>query len=79
MTTFIFVRHSEIGGRVFTHGSELPPGTLTKEVVNQLIDAGHLKEYQDRRSLFRIFHRFAGCSERERLSQDELAAYTLPP
>src|SRR4029453_7703417 len=41
------------------------------------LDQGVLREYPERRSLYRLLPAFSGCSERERLEPDELAAYTL--
>jgi hypothetical protein len=79
MSTLVAVRHFEIAGTVFTHGCEIMPGRFSKEVVNQLIDQGVVKEYDtaDRRSLYRLFPMFSGCEEKEPLTQAELTAYAL--
>ena len=78
--TLVFIRHHEIGARVFPHGSELEPDLLTQDDINKLIDKGVLKEYDssERRSLFRLFPTFSDCKETESLTDDELKAYTLP-
>ena len=75
--TLIFVRHSEIGGRVFMHGSELPPDLLSQEQVNKLIDQGILAECPERRSLYRLFAPFSGCKEQESLTKTELSELAL--
>jgi hypothetical protein len=77
--TLVFIRHCQIGSRSFTHGSELQPDALSREQVDKLLDEGRLVEYdsEQRRSLYRIFPQFSGCSERERLSNRELADCAL--
>ena len=78
--TLVFIRHHEIDGRIFIHGSELQPELLAQETIDRLIDAGALKEYDssERRSLFRLLPAFSGCNEREPLTQQECDAYALP-
>jgi hypothetical protein len=76
--TLVAIRHLEIQGHVFHHGSEIMPDLLSKESVDKLIDQGALREYPERRSLFRIFSQFSGCKEREQLDKDELDAFALP-
>jgi hypothetical protein len=73
----IVIRHLEIGGRSFTHGSELPPDLLTSDEVDKLLDAGSLREYPERRSLYRLLWAFSGCSEKEHLTNDELTSCAL--
>ena len=76
--TLVLVRHLEIGGRAFTHGSELPRDLLTEDEVGKLLDSGRLAEYPERRSLFRLFSVFSGAKEKEPLDRHELTAYALP-
>ena len=77
--TLIFVKHSEIGGRVFHHGSELPPGLLLENEIDVGLDHKWLREVhpEERRSLYRTFHLFSGCDEEQPLEQQELASMTL--
>jgi hypothetical protein len=75
--TLVFVRHTDLGDRMFHHGDELPPDVLPSRVVDQFLDSGRLREVAERRSLFRLFHVFSGCKEREPLDEHELAAYGL--
>jgi hypothetical protein len=76
--TLVFIRHHEIDGRIFIHGSELQPDLLAQDVIDKLIDKGVLREYPERRSLYRPLHIFSGCKEREPLTQQERDAYALP-
>jgi hypothetical protein len=76
--TLVAIRHTEIQGHVFHHGSEIVPGLLSKESVDKLIDQGALREYPERRSLFRIFSQFSGAKESEQLDKDELVQFALP-
>jgi hypothetical protein len=76
--TLVVIRHLEIGGRAFSHGSELPPDLLTQDEVEKLLDEGRLAEYAERRSLFRLFSVFSGAKEKEPLDRHELTAYALP-
>jgi hypothetical protein len=76
--TLVFIRHHEINGRLYRHAEELPPGALSQEIVNQLLDQGVLREYAERRSLYRLFAPFSGCKEIEELDAHELSAYGLP-
>jgi hypothetical protein len=76
--TLVAIRHVEIDGRIFRHGSEIVPGLLSRETVDKLLDAGQLAEFRERRSLHRLFPEFSECSaERERLSTDELNELAL--
>jgi hypothetical protein len=69
--TLIFVRHGQIGTRHFQHGDELPPNMLPREIIDHWLDERWLAEAADRRSLYRLFHHFSGCSESEQLSNEE--------
>ena len=75
--TLVVIRHLEIDGRSFTHGSELPPDLLTRSEVDKLLDEGKLAEYPERRSLYRLLSAFSGCSEKEHLTNDELTTCAL--
>ena len=75
--TLVFIRHGEIGNRHFQHGEELPPELLPPEVVDHWLDEGWLKAYDERRSLYRLLHRFSGAKEEEHLTTAELTAYTI--
>jgi hypothetical protein len=75
--TLVVIRHLEIEGRAFAHGSELPPDLITQEEANELLDAGSLCEYRERRSLYRLFHLFSGSKEQEQLTKEELSAHAL--
>jgi hypothetical protein len=71
--TLIAIHHVQIGSRHFDFGSEIPPGLLPTEVVGQWIDQKWLAEMDptDRRSLYRLLHRFSGCKEQEQLTPQE--------
>ena len=73
--TLIAIRHLEIDGHVFAHGTEIMPGLLRKETVAKLLDQGRIQE-RPRRSLYRLLHQFSGCTETEPLD-DELTSYTV--
>jgi hypothetical protein len=75
--TLVAIRHFEIGGRVFHHGSEIMPDLLSKESADKLIDQGVLREYRERRSLYRLFAPFSGAKEKESLDDDELNKLAL--
>ena len=77
--TLIVIRHLEIDGRAFAHGSELPPDLLTREQVDKLLDEGRLVEYLERRSLYRLLTVFSGASEKESLTKQELDTCALTP
>jgi len=79
MTTLVVIRHLQIGDRVFSHGSELPPDLLPQEAVDLHIDRKELAEFDvcERRSIYRLLHRFSGCSETERLSNEETQQLAL--
>ena len=76
--TITAVRHFDAENMHFTHGQEIAPHLLPDDVVNQLIDAGYVKESNERRSLFRLFHHFSDCVETETLDDEEIESYTLP-
>ena len=76
--TLVFVRHTEIAGRTFAHGSELPPDLHTQDEVAKLLDHGWLAEYPERRSLHRLLSVFSRCKVTEELDAHELRAYALP-
>ena len=73
----VFVRHTEFGDRAFPHAAELPPDFLNQETIDKLLDSGRLKEYGERRSLYRLLHVFSGCSEREPLTDKEIRMFAL--
>jgi hypothetical protein len=75
--TLVFIRHSEINGRLFSHDSELPDDVLTQEQIDRMLDQKLLAEYPQRRSLYRLFAPFSGAKEREPLDA-ELVEYALP-
>jgi hypothetical protein len=77
--TLVVIRHLQVGSQQFGHGSELPPDLLPREAIDLHLDRKQLIEYDsnERRSLYRLLHRFSGCSETERLSNEELAACAL--
>ena len=79
MRTLIVLRYLQVGDRQFRHGEELPPNLLPQEAVDLHLDRKELAEYDsiERRSLYRLLHRFSDCSESERLSNEELAEYAL--
>jgi len=73
----VFVRHTEFGDRAFTHAAELPPGFLNQDTIDKLLDSGRLREYGERRSLYKLLHVFSGCKESEPLTEEEIEAYSL--
>jgi hypothetical protein len=75
--TLVAIRHVEIEGHVFHHGSEIMPDLLSKESADKLIDQGMLREYRERRSLYRIFAPFSGAKEKEQLDDDEVNKLAL--
>jgi hypothetical protein len=75
--TLVFIRHIEIGGRAFAHGSELPPDLLSQHEVAKLLDHAVLREYPERRSLYRLFAPFSGSKEQEQLDKQELTELAL--
>jgi len=75
----VFIRHVDLGDRRFHHGEELPPGFLSDHAIDKLIDAGRLREYPERRSIFRLLHVFSACKEKEQLDENEIAQLALPP
>ena len=76
--TLVFIRHTEINGRVYFHGDELLPDSLEQVVIDKLLDQKSLAEYRERRSLYRLFSVFSGCAQRELLDEQERDAYALP-
>jgi hypothetical protein len=75
--TLVFNGPREINGTTYSHGAELPPGILTPEQIDQLLDQKLLAEIPQRRSLHRLFSVFSGCKEREPLDA-EIADFALP-
>ena len=75
--TLVFNGPREIKGTTYSHGAELPPGILTPEQINKLLDRKSLFEIPQRRSLYRLFAAFSGCKEREPLDA-ELTDFALP-
>jgi hypothetical protein len=76
--TIVAIRHTEIGGRLFHHGAEIPQSVLTQDEIDKTLDERRLAEYPERRSLFRLFHVFSGAKDKEQLEKAELDAYCLP-
>jgi len=77
MTTIIFIRHAQIGTQRFEFGQECPPNSLPREVIDRWLDSKRLAELEDRRSLYRLLHRFSGAAEQEQLTQQEKATLCL--
>jgi hypothetical protein len=77
MTTLVVIRHLQIDDHAYSHGAELPPDLLPREVVDFHLDRRQLAEYDiaDRRSLYRLLHAFSGAKEQEQLSRAELREY----
>jgi hypothetical protein len=70
--TLVFIKaHYIDGSLVHRVGDECPPNTFSTEVINQALDERHLVECPERRSLFRLLHRFSGSKEQEKLSEQE--------
>ena len=75
--TLIFTRGYYLNSRLIHHpGDEVPPGLFSKEQVDSMLDARQLAEY-DRPPLYRIFHKFTGCSEEQPLTKEQIARYAL--
>ena len=78
--TLVFIRARYVDGHL-THypGEEVPPDLFSQEVVDQSLDQGWLREVDAavRPSLYCVFHRFTGSKERESLTPQQLANYTL--
>jgi hypothetical protein len=75
--TIVSIRLREIGDRRFYHGQEIEPGLLEGELLDYWLDHKWCREAPERRSLYRLFASFSGCKEREALSQNELALFTI--
>ena len=77
--TLIFIHARQIGDRLFRHSEELAPGYLAEQDIALALDHGWLREIHpcERRSLYKIFHRFSGGNERQPLQQQELESYAL--
>lgn len=75
MTTLVVLRHAQVGELHFKHGEELPPGLIARELIDKWLDEKWLIELPttERRSLYRLLHRFSGCKEREQLTLQEAA------
>jgi hypothetical protein len=67
MTTIVARSHRTIEGKLYHHGDEIPPGLLSDEAINRMLVNREVDEYNsaDRRSLYRLFHRFSDCKETE--------------
>lgn len=79
MKTLVVIHSLQVGDQQFRHGEELPPDLLPREAIDLHLDRKQLAEYDasERRSLYRLLHYFSGCSEVERLSNQEYAACAL--
>jgi hypothetical protein len=79
MKTLVVIHHLQVGDQQFLHGAELPPDLLPREAIDLHLDRKQLVEYDanERRSLHRLLHHFSGCSQIERASTDEHAAFAL--
>jgi hypothetical protein len=79
MKTLVIIRYLQVGDHIFHHGDELPHGLLPREAIDLHLDRKQLIEYDsaERRSLYRLFHRFSGCTETDRLSTEEGVGCTL--
>lgn len=75
--TLIVLKHLQVGDRQFRHGQEISPDLLPQEAVDMHLDRKELIKANERRSLYRLFRRFSGCSATERLSAEEYAALAL--
>ena len=73
----VFVRHTEFGDRAFPHAAELPPDYLNQDAIDKLLDSGRLREYGERRSLYRLLHVFSGCKESQPLTDDEIGMFSI--
>jgi hypothetical protein len=69
--TLVFIRHGQIGSRVFQHGDELPPDIISQETIAKWLDQKWIYEDSERRSLYRIFAPFSGSKESEELTGEE--------
>jgi hypothetical protein len=51
-------------------GDELPPNLLSREIIDQSLDEGWLREIDatERPSLYRLFPSFSGVAEQEQLT-----------
>ena len=70
--TLVAISHREINGRLFHHGSEIPEGLISGDLLDQWLDKGWAREMPERRSLYRLFATFSGCTEREHLGAGEV-------
>ena len=77
MRTLVLIRHLQVGDRQFYPGDELPPCLLPPQVIDAHLDRKELDDRSERRSIYRLLHRFSRCSETERLSTEEQAACAL--
>jgi hypothetical protein len=73
MTTLVCIHHAQVGNRHFQFGDELPPDLIPREVIAEWLDQRWLAECDsaDRRSLYRLLHRFSGAKEKEQLTKQE--------
>jgi hypothetical protein len=79
MTTLIVLRYLQVGDLELHHGEELPPDLLPREAIDLHLDRRQLAEYDagERRSIYRLLHRFSGCSQSEQLTTKERTEITL--
>jgi hypothetical protein len=76
MKTLVTRSTRTIHGKRYSHGSEIPPGALPPEAIDWWLDQ-HWADECERRSLYRLFPAFSGCTEFETLSSEELKSYAL--
>ena len=78
--TLIFLRGHYTDGSLVHHvGDEVPPGLFSRETINRAIDEGFLGECDssERRSIWRLLHRFSGCKEKQEPTPQEKAESCL--
>jgi len=77
--TLIFIHARQIGDRLFRHAEELAPGYLSEQDIALALDHGWLREIHpsERRSLYKIFHSFSGCTKRQPLDPGETDQLTI--
>jgi hypothetical protein len=79
MKTLVARGMRTIDGKRYAHGAEIPPGLLPAEAVDWMLDNRELTECDasERRSLYRLFASFSGCTETESLTQKEIDELAL--
>ena len=75
--TLVSISVREIGDRRFQHGEEIPPGLLDGDLLAYWLDHKQCVEVPERRSLYRLFAPFSGAKEREQLTRNEVALFTV--